>query len=377
MQMASVLTAQEGMVFPLQWRIGGSIPASAGQSKPLGLAGAVVGKTNRFLIVAGGCNFPDNMPWLGGKKKYYDDVFVFIKNSTGNFELHATTKLPFNVAYAASFSIPNGILFAGGESENGISQKVYLLQWIETIRNIKIKSLPDLPMPFTNGSMVAIKDKLYFAGGESTNHISNKFLVLDLNKVTRGWVPLPSLPVPLSHSVMSVQSDGKTECIYLMGGRRKRVDSVSQFYSYNFKFDLRNKKWSEKNSLLCELSAGTGIAWGSNYILLIGGDQGTTFQRTEELIMAMNRELNEERKVQMNREKIKLQSSHPGFSKQISLYNTVNDSWTSLDSIPIEMPVTTTALNWENSIVIPGGEIKAGVRSSNILIGEVKNTKKQ
>jgi len=373
----SVLIAQEGMVYSIQWRIGGSIPAASGESKQLGLAGAVVGKSNRFLIVAGGCNFPDSMPWLGGKKRYYSDAFVFVKSSDDNFQLHTTTQLPFNIAYASSCTTPNGIVFAGGENENGINQKAYLLQWEETIRNIKIESLPDLPSPLTNGSIASIKNKVYFAGGESASLVSDKFFVLDLNDIAKGWVELPPVPVPLSHAVISILSDSKTEYIYLIGGRKKRTDSVSQFYSTNFKFDLKQKKWSKQNPLPYAVSAGTGIAWDSKYILLIGGDQGKTFQHTEELILAISKESNEEQKKQMINDKTKLQSSHPGFSRQVLLYNSISDKWISLDSVTMPVPVTTTALKWDNSIVVPGGEIKAGVRSANILIGEVKNINKR
>ncbi|HRF24216.1 MAG TPA: hypothetical protein PLR98_08635, partial [Chitinophagaceae bacterium] len=44
----------------------------------LGYAGPVTGIINNHLIIGGGANFPDSMPWLGGKKKYYDDAFIFI-----------------------------------------------------------------------------------------------------------------------------------------------------------------------------------------------------------------------------------------------------------------------------------------------------------
>ncbi len=34
----------------------------------LGYAGPVTGIINNHLIIGGGANFPDSMPWLGGKK---------------------------------------------------------------------------------------------------------------------------------------------------------------------------------------------------------------------------------------------------------------------------------------------------------------------
>ena len=46
----------------------------------LGVGGAYAGivrtKSDTFLIVAGGANFPDKMPWDGGIKKYHDTVYA-------------------------------------------------------------------------------------------------------------------------------------------------------------------------------------------------------------------------------------------------------------------------------------------------------------
>jgi len=37
-----------------------------------GMAGIIAGAHGGVLIAAGGANFPDKMPWDGGKKIYYD-----------------------------------------------------------------------------------------------------------------------------------------------------------------------------------------------------------------------------------------------------------------------------------------------------------------
>jgi N-acetylneuraminic acid mutarotase len=375
MQVVGALKAQEGEVHSIQWKMGGMIPANPGQQKALGLAGAIIGRTNGFLMVAGGCNFPDRMPWLGGKKTYYDDVFVFEKCGD-SFKLQGKAKLPFNLAYAASCGTVEGLFFAGGENENGISKQSYLLQWDQANQKQIFKALPDLPLPLTNASAVAVGNKIYIGGGETIDAVSDRFLILDLEKISQGWTYLAHLPVALSHAVMVSQHDGTRDCIYVLGGRKKRTDSTSQFYSTNFKYNLHGNDWSEKKSLPYQLAAGTGVAFGSHSIVLFGGDQGKTFNRIEELIIAHAKESNQQRKDELNAEKVKLQSMHPGFSKQVLLYNTISDSWNKLNAVPFDVPVTTTALQWENAVVIPGGEIRAGVRSANILMGELKLSKK-
>src|SRR6188474_1845861 len=58
---------------------------------PRGYAGMFAGVAGGKLIVAGGANFPDTMPWEGGKKVWYDTVFV-LDRSDGQWRIAG--KLP-------------------------------------------------------------------------------------------------------------------------------------------------------------------------------------------------------------------------------------------------------------------------------------------
>lgn len=363
--------AQKPKVCSVQWHIAGILPAAKEQKQSLGFAGPIAGIHQDVLMVAGGANFPDSMPWLGGNKKNYDDVFVFTLRKKASVAFYKSCKLPFPIAYSASCSTPEGIISVGGENGSGIGNKALLLQWNKTAENIRIINLPDLPFFITNAAITAIDDKVYVAGGEMKDDVSKNFLVLDLKDTKTGWQQLPSLPKPISHAVMVAQSNGKLQCIYVLGGRKSNRGSTSDLYASLFQFDLKTNKWSERKDLPYALSAGTGIAAGANSILLFGGDKGETFHKTEELIAAINKETDTARKGILNQQKIKLQSSHPGFSKQVLLYNTVKDEWTVIGSIPFDVPVTTTAVKWRDKVMIPGGEIKAGVRTPQILAGEI------
>lgn len=363
------VSAQKSKVKSIEWDIAGVLPSTNG--KALGFAGPVVGVSNDVLMVGGGSNFPDSMPWLGGKKKYYDDLYVFKKDRKDSLIFFKSFKLPFALAYSANVSTNKGIVVAGGENENGISKKVLLIEWNEATQNISIKNLPELPFALTNASAVVHDDKIYLAGGEMANDVSNHFLFLDLNDANAEWKKLPSLPKPISHAVMVVQSSGKDDCIYLIGGRKKNANSPSDMYASNFQFDLKTNKWTEKKSLPYTLSAGTGVAFGTNSILIFGGDNGATFHKTEEVIFAINNEKNEAKKKQLIAEKIKVQSTHPGFCKQVLLYNTIKDEWKAVGNIPFNSPVTTTAVKLNDEILIPGGEIRAGVRTTQILSAKI------
>lgn len=364
------LSAQKEYVKSIKWEIAGTLPPVNGRS--LGVAGPVAGIDNGVLIVGGGCNFPEKMPWLGGRKQYYNDLYVFKKSKQGSLWFFKEFKLPFSLAYAANCPTPQGIVVAGGENEKGSSRKVLLLRWDEKKRTIRIKELPDLPYPVTNAAAVTLGSRVYLAGGEMKDGVSDRFLALDLNTIrTTGWQNLPTLPKPISHTVMVAQSDGGDDCIYLMGGRKKNPGRPSDIYASTFQFNVRTEQWMEKRNLPYSLSAATGVAIGADAVLLLGGDKGVTFRKTEELIMAIDNERNEEWRRQLEREKIQLQSAHPGFCKQILLYNTRTDEWDPVGEFPYDPPVTTTAVKWNDEIIIPGGEIRAGVRTPRILCANI------
>ena len=73
---------ESGSAGAFNW-LGGipDLPPSSGEVKQVGLAGTFAGTHNKALIVAGGANFPDLPPWEGGKKVWWDDVFILEKTS--------------------------------------------------------------------------------------------------------------------------------------------------------------------------------------------------------------------------------------------------------------------------------------------------------
>src|SRR6476619_3587331 len=111
---------QKKPVFSMQWKIAGQIPANSGQMHAIGVAGPVAGFHNNIMIVAGGSNFPGSMPWLGGMKAYYNELFSFKKIGDSLISTGLVQRLPYKVAYSANCSTSEGIVCAGGENEDGI-----------------------------------------------------------------------------------------------------------------------------------------------------------------------------------------------------------------------------------------------------------------
>lgn len=352
----------------ISWDVVAKIPPAQLQSQSIGLAGAITGSHQHLLFIAGGTNFPDKMPWEGGKKKYYNDIFIYRKMARGLVLRQYQTKLPFNLAYAAVCSTPGGIVIAGGENESGLSQKAFVMKW-ENGR-LNFNSLPDLPQGLTNAALTQVGDILYLAGGETASGTTDQFLSLDLKNTNQGWKELIHLPRPVSHTVLL--SDGPK--IFVMGGRKSNAGDTSTIYKNVWMFDVEEPVWKAKSALPNPLSAACGIAVQQE-LLVFSGDEGQTFHQVEKLIGDINREKDPEKKLKLNQSKAIIQAAHPGFSRSVFRYDVARDNWIILPGTMPYGTVTTQALWFENEIIIAGGEIKAGVRTPKILLGKIKTAK--
>ena len=371
MLQSTQIAAQKKLKLPIQWQVATELPPLENQIKSLGFAGPIAGVIKDKLVIAGGANFPDAMPWLGGKKKYYNEVYVYSRKQNQLIQENVQFKLSANIAYAASCVTPMGIVYAGGENENGITNQVHLLQWDNTSTKLMQKSLPSLPTAITNASMVAIGSDIYFVGGETGNSTSDHFFHLNLTALEHGWDSMPSIPKPLSHVVLIVQQAGVKQNIFLFGGRAKNKTGISDFSDQSFKFDIESKKWERIKPMPYAMSAGSGITYEDKYVLLFGGDKGTRFNEVEKIISIIEAEKDVLKKQLDIEKKIELLSTHPGFSKEILRYNIIKNAWESIGVIPFEASVTTTAIQWGNWVIIPSGEIKAGVRTPKITAAKI------
>lgn len=360
------------VIHQFEWLEAGHLPDNPDGSSSAGLAGATIGVSNDILLVGGGSNFPGKLPWEGGKKQFYKEIFAYKREGDSLILLKRNLTLPYSLAYSANCTTDKGIVIAGGENEDGATNKVLLLNWNKTTQNVEIKYLPDLPQSLLAGAIAANGNKIYFAGGQNAKGASDQLYMLDLEDAGKGWQTLPSLKKPVAYAVLYVQSNGKEACLYLVGGRKMNMDSTSDLYKDVYQFDLKTNQWTQKTSLPYALSAHTGLPFGDSTLLVFSGDKGVTFHQTEVLLMQIAKEKDTTKRLELIAEKNKLQENHPGFSQEILAYNTISNTWKTIGSIPFAGQVTTTALLWNNDVIIPCGEIKAGIRSANIIIGKVK-----
>ena len=233
----SLLAAEES---ELTWK---ALPDLPGK---LGVAGPFTGVHNNVLIVAGGANFPEGVPWrptaegYNTPKVYYDTIDVITLDGDGYKVVTSETKLPQVMGYGVSISTEDGVICIGGEWKENVRDEATKRYYSSMYRSAKVFMLshdnggitvdtnfPDLPEGTTAASGSLVGDKIYIAGGDSGEGATKNFWVLDLAK--RGsddfkWEAKEPWEGPArTHLITVSQSDGAADSRAVMGAAGRRT----------------------------------------------------------------------------------------------------------------------------------------------------------
>jgi N-acetylneuraminic acid mutarotase len=311
----------------LQFRRIADIPNSRGLAAPF------AGVLNTGLVVAGGANFPKAYPWERGAKVWHDRIYR-LREPDARWE--TIGRLPQPLGYGASFTVDGGVVIAGG-SDSG---RHYASCWLMTERGGRIvfEPLPNLPLPLANVGFAKLGNLLVVVGGQETpasTAANKRVFAMDSTAFGKGWFELPPLPGParilpgvgvVADSIFVCSGadlypgpDGKAVRRYLRDCYR-----YTGFGGWKRLADLPKAAVAPP----CPLPQfADGLA-------VFSGDDGSRAWIPQPV--------------------------HPGFDADINLVTSKRIR--ALGSAPFAH-VTTTAVAWQGSWVIPSGEIRPGVRT--------------
>jgi N-acetylneuraminic acid mutarotase len=317
----------------LDWKQLPSIPDR------LGFAGAFAGVCHGALIVAGGANFPDAMPWDGGQKVWHDSVFVLAKKYGPWL---SGFKLPRALGYGISVTTPAGVLCCGGSDAKEHFRDVFLLTWHEG--KIETKNFPPLPKPLANGCGALVGDMVYIAGGIDTptaTNALNNFWSLDWSKPNAQWQELE--PWPGAPRMLSVAGAAHGN-FYLFSGVSLTGDTagkpVRRYLTDAYCF-TPGHGWKQIAYLpRAAVAAPSPAANFGDQLLIVSGDDGKL--------------VNFEPK-----------SAHPGFPKTVLHYEPRENRWSESGDCPLSRATAPMAV-WHNLAVVPNGEARPGYRTPEV-----------
>lgn len=304
-----------------------------------GFAGAFAGVAGGALLVAGGTNFPDKMPWDGGTKTWYDQIQV-LTNFSGRWR--TVGSLPKPNGYGVSLTIRGGMLIIGGGDASVHFREVWRLGFDG--EKVSTAALPSLPKPCAYMAGAADDLVVYVAGGiehPTDTAAMPTFWSLNLVEPGKGWKELPPCPGPARILASMATVDG---AIYLFSGAALKPGPdgkpAREWLRDAWRYTGADG-WKQLADMPhVSVAAPSPLPERDGKFLLIGGDDGAL--------------VNFEPK-----------PKHPGFPRRLMAYDPKTDHWTEAGALPFSL-VTTPSVEWRGKIVIAGGEARPGKRSPEV-----------
>jgi len=311
----------------------------------IGFAGSFAGTSGDVLLVAGGANFPGKLPFKGANGKvWYDSVFALTKPEGPWI---SAGQLPAPRGYGVSVSTPEGLLLVGGSQAEQHLADVVLLTW----KDGKLGVVPhsQLPHAIANACGTLVGDTIYIAGGiqkPDASEALHTFLAFDLKAKEKTWRKIDAWPGSGRMLSVAAAHDG---AFFLFGGAALHVGPsgtperawLSDAYRYHPQDGW--KKLADAPRVAVAAPSPAPVVEGK--ILILGGDDGAQ-------VKVPNNE-------------------HRGFPRDVLAYEPARNRWQRAGEMPFSHVTTSTAI-WQKRIVIPGGEIQPGVRSTEVWGAETK-----
>lgn len=370
------------------------LPPAPGHAKQAGVAGPYAGGQGDAFFVAGGANFPDAPPWLGGVKVWWDNIWVLLREADGRYRWAEGDqgRLPRAMGYGVTFATPEGVICVGGADAERCYAEVFRLSWDSATKRVTRTALPPLPVPLAFAGGARIGSVIYVAGGQETvkaPRFSARLFAFDLAALGRpgaAWRELPALPGPARMlPVVGAAGRGDAARLFVFSGRLPRAGQPAQLLTDGYAYDPATATWSKlgdvridgRGDALCLM--GATVVPDATGLWVFGGDRGGLFAQLEaadlevEALRAKQREAGADvpalqAKIDARlRGKIAIYDTHPGFSDEVLRFDAATAAWTRIGRMSVTGPVTTQAVPWGEAWIIPSGEERPGIRTTRLL----------
>lgn len=299
-----------------------------------GFAGSFAGVSRGALLVAGGANFPGRKPWEGGKKVWHDTVFV-LEKPDGAWKVAG--KLPRPLGYGVSVTHGNGVVCVGGGDDRRHYAGAFRLEWAGG--KLVTTALPPLPKPLADACGALVGDALYVAGGRESPDspdTSNAAYRIDLSAAAPKWAAIG--PCPGGGRVLAVAAgfDGR---FWIAGGADLLRGGERRYRKDAYRYDPA-AGWKRVADLPNPVAAAPSPAPADAAgFYVLGGDDGSQVGVAPD--------------------------EHRGFVRTVLRYDGKAGKWVAAGELPAAR-VTVPCVAWGPTWVVPGGEVRPGVRSPEV-----------
>lgn len=335
-----------------------------------GFAGMFAGVAQCKLVAAGGANFPNGYPWEGGRKVWYDGLFVLDSPESKSWN-RLPIRLPLPAGYGISISWAERSYFIGGETGPSIDAPDVVPKCLANVISLGIthgkfefRDEPHLPEPLKDACGIAIGNFCYVFGGLSSptsTEASNRLYVLDMSNPDRDWQRGPDLP-GIGRFQSIAGSDGRSLFVYSGiiadraqdGSQIRRKPYLREVWKYTPGKSPISGQWKRLADMPREAAAAPSpaIRTKSGELAILSGALAADHAKSP--------------------------VHHPGWSRDVLLHDPVHDRWRiASDAIePGQAVVTAPTVSWKDLDIVVSGEISPGRRTPaiNTIESEMQDT---
>lgn len=245
----------------------------------LGVSACFAGQIGDYLVVAGGCNFPE----AGKPKKYYAGVYA-ARIDRATLQWRLVGFLPEAAAYGATVASGDSLLFIGGNNTEHALAAVYSVRLNSAGTDVSINRLADLPATADNMAVALVGNDVFVVGGNQNGKPSNAVLRYKLgsNSIAQGSNTVSSvdLRIPGAPRVQPVAAAYNNR-LYVWGGFYADGEQ-SKVHTDGYVYDVNAKEWGALSAPRSadgeEMTLSGGIAWADdNRLYATGGVNRTIF----------------------------------------------------------------------------------------------------
>lgn len=346
-----------------------------------GLSAIYSGIIEDNLLMMGGCNFPETPASEGGKKRFYNSVYLASLSADTLLQWKKVGEIEEPSAYGVAISMLGGVVCVGGTNGVESLSSANIIMFNKDSMNIEIYPLPDLPVKLDNMGGAVMDTMLYVLGGNADGKPSNRVFLLDFTNLQQEWIELPPFPgEPRVQPVCAVMKNEDGEkSLYIWGGFATTYSGSEPSVSLGgYRYSFRKGEWIELSSPKIgeeEIFLGGGAVTPINDTLAIftGGVNGDIFLKALQREAMLKKAISQNDTIAQNQLRTEAKDymlQNPEwykFNSRILAYNSVKNNWR-------ELVVTTStaragaSLLYHNGILYSvGGELKPGVRSPEVV----------
>lgn len=245
----------------------------------LGVSACYAGQIGDYLVVAGGCNFPE----AGKPKKYYAGVYA-ARMDRATLQWRLVGFLPEAAAYGATVASGDSLLFIGGNNTEHALAAVYSVHLNSAGTDVSINRLADLPATADNMAVALAGNDVFVVGGNQNGKPSNAVLRYKLgsnsvNQATNSTSAV-NLRIPGAPRVQPVAAAYNNR-LYVWGGFYADGEQ-SKVHTDGYVYDVNAKEWGALSAPRSadgeEMTLSGGIAWADgDHLYATGGVNRTIF----------------------------------------------------------------------------------------------------